>query len=124
MIIDSSALLALLWNETGAQIVEQNLDDLQMSSVNIAEVYCKLKDRNIDISEAASLIAQIGIDIIDFDNNQAQICSQIRPMAKPLGLSLGDLACISLAIAQKAKALTADRAWLGLNLPIEIISIR
>jgi ribonuclease VapC len=41
-----------------------------------------------------------------------------------LGLSLGDRACLSLAIQQKLSVLTADRVWAGLQLGLNIQMIR
>ena len=39
-------------------------------------------------------------------------------------LSLGDRACLSLAMELQAVVLTGDKAWKGLDLPIEIVDIR
>jgi PIN domain nuclease of toxin-antitoxin system len=45
-------------------------------------------------------------------------------MAKPLGLSLGDRACLALAMQRNATVYTADRAFKGMNVPIKIDLIR
>jgi PIN domain nuclease of toxin-antitoxin system len=41
-----------------------------------------------------------------------------------LGLSLGDRACLALALELNAPVYTADRAWKNLNLGIRIHVIR
>jgi ribonuclease VapC len=41
-----------------------------------------------------------------------------------MALSLGDRACLTLAIERNLSVLTADRAWAGLGLPIDIHLIR
>jgi PIN domain nuclease of toxin-antitoxin system len=40
----------------------------------------------------------------------------VRPPTKALGLSLGDRACLALAIERQAVALTADRVWQELDI--------
>ena len=45
-------------------------------------------------------------------------------MTRPYGLSLGDRACLALAIQRKAAVYTTDAAWKNLNLGIEINVIR
>ena len=43
---------------------------------------------------------------------------------RPYGLSLGDRACLALAIQRKATVYTTDAAWKNLNLSIEVDVIR
>lgn len=39
----------------------------------------------------------------------------LRPVTKPLGLSLGDRACLSLAVMRQLPVFTVDRTWRQLN---------
>ncbi len=44
--------------------------------------------------------------------------------ARSAGLSLGDRACLALAVQRDLPVMTADRVWAGLGLPIDIQLIR
>lgn len=110
MILDASALLALLNDETGADEVQRALGDAVMSSVNLAEVFGKLSDAGMPdaaIHQATSL----GITVLAFGEGEASLISKVRKATKPLGLSLGDRCCLVTALAHKHSVLTADRAW-------------
>lgn len=64
------------------------------------------------------------IEIVPFGIDDAALAASLVPLTRALGLSLGDRACLALAIRRDAAALTADRTWLRLDLAIEIDSIR
>ena len=46
------------------------------------------------------------------------------PAARQDGLSLGDRACLALAMRERSRVLTADRAWSDLDLGVELALIR
>lgn len=48
----------------------------------------------------------------------------MRPAARPLGLSLGDRACLALAEHSGATAMTTDRAWGALGAAAKVILAR
>ncbi len=45
------------------------------------------------------------------------------PATQPLGLSLGDRACLALALGRQIPAVTADRTWarLKIGVPVQVI---
>lgn len=45
-------------------------------------------------------------------------------MTQPLGLSLGDRACLAIAEERKLPAVTADRVWDSMETGIEVRVIR
>ena len=51
------------------------------------------------------------VEIVPFNADQARICGDLVTQTKPLGLSLGDRACLALAIALDAPVYTAERMW-------------
>ncbi len=50
--------------------------------------------------------------------------ANLRPLTKSRGLSLGDRACLALAMSTGATAVTADRSWADLGLAVSIEVIR
>jgi len=111
-VLDSSALLALLWNEPGADRVTAALPGALLSSVNLAEVLTKLCERGLSASEGRELVKSLGVVVVDFDADQAEAAATLRESTRSLGLSLGDRACLALARRRNGPALTADAAWL------------
>lgn len=124
IILDSSAVLALLWKEAGAEIVAKSITKSSISAVNASEVITKLVDRGIDDATAAHILLTLGIDIISFDTPTSILAGQIRRSTKSLGLSLGDRSCIALGILKQTKILTADRAWAKIDMDVHIELIR
>jgi ribonuclease VapC len=100
------------------------LENATMSAVNIAEAYGKLIGRGIGPEDAWEAVIAPIPEILDFDTEQAKIAGGLLPQTRPLGLSLGDRACLALGIALKAPIYTADRAWKDLRLTVSIHVIR
>ena len=124
VVLDASAVLSVLWNEPGCDVVLEHIDGGLISAVNHAEVMSKIDDRGVDREGALSLLAQLAIDVIAFDKDQANSVGELRSKTRQLGLSLGDRACLALALSRRSTVLTADKAWSKLNLDIEIQIIR
>jgi PIN domain nuclease of toxin-antitoxin system len=121
-VLDSSAILAVLNLEKGAEKVAPLLSNSIVSSINVAEVLTKLVERNISLENALEDLLRLGLEIVEFDVKQAAKVAQLRPLTKHLGLSLGDRSCLALAILQNAVAVTADKTWTKLNFcTIEVI---
>mgnify|MGYP003402393848 CR=1 FL=1 len=116
VVLDASALLALIKNEPGAQIVEAFLGNIIMSSVNLAEVGSVLIDCGMTAEECEECIEPFIDSIVPFDTDQAFIVASLKKLTKHKGLSLGDRACIALGIKSKAKIYTADKVWAELNI--------
>ena len=114
-VLDASALLAALFDEPGADRVEEVLPGARMSTVNFSEVVAKLSERG-----------RAGDDIVvcDLDRNQAEAAGRLRQVTKSAGLSLGDRACLALAAALGGTAVTADRSWASLNLGVTVEVVR
>lgn len=124
VVLDASALLCLLNAEPGADIVAAALPNAAISTVNLAEMVGKLRERGLSAGEVEAALAGLSLDVRPFTTAQAYIAGDLRPATRALGLSLGDRACLALARALEAPALTADRQWLGLKLGIDIRVVR
>jgi ribonuclease VapC len=127
-VMDASALLALARGEQGSDTVQDYLDSAQcvISSVNLAEVGGKLIDLGLPQSELSRALKQFNVDVVDFGFELSVQTSSLRERTKAQGLSLGDRACLALALQFDAPAVTADNAWQRLdpNLNIKVLLIR
>lgn len=111
-ILDASAVLAVLNGEPGQKKVIPILAESAISSVNLTEVAAKLLEAGMDEAEALLAISVLGIgEIVDFTKDLAWEAARLRPLTKQYGLSLGDRACLALAIKLKLPAVTADKEW-------------
>jgi ribonuclease VapC len=123
-VLDSSAILAEFLKESGGDLVRASQGVHYVSAVNFAEVYSELADLGVTAEKFERVRAIEPFIVVEFDRSQAISSALLRPRTKHLGLSLGDRACLALAIREKATVLTADRSWAGLDLGIEIKVIR
>jgi len=121
-VLDSSAILAVVNLEKGAEKVEPLLSDAIVSSVNAAEVLTKLVEKGISLEDALEDFLKLGLEVIKFDVKQAAKVAELRPLTKHLGLSLGDRCCVALAIQEDLPAVTTDKNWASLTLcKVEVI---
>lgn len=123
-ILDSSAVLAAFFAEPGADLVAERMNGALLSAVNHAEVVTKLVDRGIPREQIIEIMAQLDIDIVPFDREQATIAGLLRAATRTAGLSLGDRACLALAMSRKGVALTTDRVWTELEVDAVVELVR
>ena len=122
-VLDSSALLALLLAEPGADQVLAVLPGAWLSAVNLAEVLTKLNERGMPADVAQAAVAALGVEIADYDALQAYLTAELREVTRGAGLSLGDRACLALARLRGVPAYTADRVWTSVQ-GFEVVLIR
>lgn len=108
-------MLALLQREAGSEAVEKALSGSRLSTVNLAEVVGKAVERQVDVGSLAAGLAGLGVRLEPFTIRQAEIAGALLPRTRALGLSLGDRACLALALEADLPVLTADRAWRALD---------
>ena len=121
VVLDASALLALLNREAGAEkLTDAILGIAVCSAVNLAEVHGKLIMLGMSESDAwkAALYPLGGS--IEFATADAQATGNLIAQTRAFGLSLGDRACLALGMKLDAPVYTADRSWKKLLLPISI----
>ncbi len=111
VVLDSSALLCLLNGETGAERVAEALPSAVIGAVNLAEVVTKLRERGLSAEEVEEALGGFNLDVRPFTAVQAYATGHLRQATRSQGLSLGDRACLALAVELGAPALTADQAW-------------
>jgi PIN domain nuclease of toxin-antitoxin system len=123
-ILDASAVLALIYNEPGADRVADALLTASISAVNVAEAGAILRRTGHTLDEIHSQLGALELTIIDFDAEQAFTAVALYPATAPAGLSLGDRACLALASTMQLPVMTTDRVWANLDIGVEIIVIR
>ena len=124
VVLDASALLAYLQDEPGGERVRGVLADSVMSSVNWAEVIGKARDERVDTRGLREDLASLGLALEPFSAEQGEIAGRLKERTRRLGLSLGDRACLALGSDRGETVYTADRAWLQLELGVEVEAIR
>ena len=120
----ASALLATLFEEAGSEAVESNLPGARISAVNLSQVVAKRSDHGFANEDILRDLAELDVVVCDFDRSQAEAGGLMRQSTKAAGLSLGDRACLGLAAALGAIAVTADRASAKLDLDVSIETVR
>jgi ribonuclease VapC len=123
-VIDASALLAVINQETGADAVIPVLRQSLVSAVNLSEVYTKLFDKGIDADLADAQVKRLELNIEPFGESLAVRAAGLRLSTRHLGLSFGDRACLAQAQLSNLPVLTADKEWAKLDIGIEIRLIR
>lgn len=123
VVLDASALLALLNQEQGAERVAPLLADAVISTVNLAEVVTRLALAGMPEAAIRDTLALLPLESVPFDVEEAVDVGLLAPATRPSGLSLGDRACLVLACRFGAAAVTADQAWTGIDagVPVELI---
>jgi ribonuclease VapC len=128
--LDASAVLALLNDEEGSEVVSGAVaDGAAISVVNLAEVLSKVAERGGDPAAAAAELrkAEGSKRALTIEPLTAADCialARLRPTTKQRGLSLADRACLALADRLGVPALTADEAWEdvpGLDIEVRLI---
>lgn len=111
VVLDASALMALIFDETGADRIEALLADASISSVNLSEVVAKMLDKGFDDTTIDSTLTDLDLRVRPFDGVQAVIAGKLRPATREHNVSFGDRACLALAKHDDCVAVTGDREW-------------
>ena len=129
-VLDTSALLALVHEEAGADRVERAIRQRAlMGTINWAEVLSDLVEGGESVEQAVmrvqQLVMKVGtLDLVNMDEHQAEQAARLRPVTRSLGLSLADRACLALGRIHRLPVLTTDRAWRSLRISVKIEVIR
>ncbi len=129
-VLDASALLVYLQGELGSAVVATALNQgTALSAVNWAEVLLKLTSRGKSPQEVTAQLRDLGllgqaIQIYAVDQELAQAIAELLPYTQSAGLSLGDRACLALALKLGLPALSADQAWKTIQTGVSVQLIR
>lgn len=123
-VLDASALIALLWDEPGAQAVERLLGRAVMSVVNWAEVLQRFRAHGVETAGKRESVEALGVGMVPFTPEDAETAAALWEPTRAAGLSLADRACLALARRRDLPAHTADRDWRKVDVGVEVVLIR
>lgn len=127
MVLDASAVIALVRDEPGASRVRELLESSDVtatvaghiSAVNLTEVLQQLGEPPPVIGGSVP-----DIDSVPYDSEQAGLSAAMLMPTRAVGLSLADRACLALAKMMSLPAVTADHLWSEVDVGVEVIQIR
>jgi PIN domain nuclease of toxin-antitoxin system len=124
VVLDASALLAVMNSEPGADIVRASLVGAFISAVNYSEVMKKTIERSVAVDTLHALVKSASLEIVPFDTSLAEASAELFPATKAHGMSFADRACLALGIQRGFMVLTAERRMRISTLPIKVKLIR
>jgi ribonuclease VapC len=112
IVLDASAILAVIGGEPGAEkLTPDLLARAVVSTVNLAEVQTKLVSRGWTSEQAWEDATSPVREVVSFREEHARIAGDLVLQTRHLGLSLGDRACLAVGIALELPVYTAEKAW-------------
>jgi PIN domain nuclease of toxin-antitoxin system len=125
-VVDASAILAWLFNERGAEVVDRLLDSAALSTVNLAEVLHRCDEEGMATSSLERDLRGLGVAVEPFTAADARIVKDVRRVGRRARtrVSLGDCCCLATGVRMNLPVIASDRAWERLNLAIEIRPFR
>lgn len=123
-VLDSSAILAWVFAEPGADLVRSVIASSHVSAVNHTEVVGRLAEAGWGDDDIHGFLKEAAYRIVAFDAGQAFAAGLLKRRTSKFGLSLGDRACLGLASLLGAPVYTGDRVWSRLEVGVEIRLVR
>lgn len=123
VVLDSSAVLAVIFDEDGAERVAPIMDGALLSVVNLAEIATKLVEKGYSAEDVRETCANLDATLVPLDEAQAVAAGLLRARTGKR-VSLGDRCCLALAATRSATAVTGDRPWAKLDVGVAVELIR
>jgi PIN domain nuclease of toxin-antitoxin system len=124
VVLDSSAVLAIVFSEPGEERALELCANAVISSVNLSEAAAKMSERGFEPDETRVLLNGLRVTVASFDEEGAYEAGRLRRTTRDAGLSFGDRACLALALREALPVATGDRAWATLDLGVAVEVIR
>ncbi|MGA3071692.1 MAG: PIN domain-containing protein [Terracidiphilus sp.] len=129
IVLDASAVLAMILNESSGERVYALLDALELgsdaevfiSSVNWCEILTRMQRENLLLHGDDLSAVLAGVELVPFGRTEAEVAAAYTHVSR--ALSLGDRACLALAKSKQATAWTTERLWcqFPVDVPVELI---
>jgi PIN domain nuclease of toxin-antitoxin system len=111
VVLDASAVLALVRDEPGANKVAPYIGRAAISAVNLQEIIKELLLSGLDEPTSRELLDELRLDVRAHDTQAAYAAAALHAQTRQYGRGLGDRSCLALAVQLGVPALTADREW-------------
>lgn len=111
VVLDASAVLALLKGERGASKVAGVIADASVCAINQAEIISHFVHLGARLDEVRAMLGTLPYAVIAADDALAWEAGNLRALTASAGLSLGDRFCLALAKRLDVPAHSADKAW-------------
>lgn len=111
VVLDASAVLALIRDEPGGDKVGPHVGRAAISAVNLQEVIKELLLSGLDATTVRELLDELRLDVRAHDVDAAYAAAGLHSQTREYGRGLGDRSCLALAMQLGVPALTADREW-------------
>lgn len=126
VVLDASALIALVRGERGAAKVAGAIAGARVSSVNYAEVVSHFVHAGMPEQEIDAMLDPLPMVVVPVDKALARLAGRLRGVTAEAGLSLGDRVCLALAQRDGLPAWTSDQAWRKVadSVGVKVVAIR
>ena len=111
VVLDASAVLALIREEPGADQVAPHIGRAAISAVNLQEIIKELLLSGLDEATIRELLDELRLDVRPHDVAAAYSAAALYAQTRQYDRGLGDRSCLALAVQLGVPALTADREW-------------
>lgn len=111
VVLDASAIFALLKSERGASKVAGVIADASVCAINQAEVISHFIYLGAPLDDVRAMLAALPYTVVSADDALAWEAGNLRAATASAGLSLGDRFCLALAKRLGVAAYTADKSW-------------
>ncbi|WP_232493671.1 type II toxin-antitoxin system VapC family toxin [Novosphingobium kaempferiae] len=126
IVLDASALIAMLNAEPGADRVAEAIASTRMCAVNYAEVVSHYAHLGMPPATIDAMLDPLPIEIVPADHALSRIAGRLRALTAEAGLSLGDRYCLALAQRDGLASWTCDRQWslVAEAIGVDVVQIR
>jgi len=111
VVLDASALIALLKGEKGSAKVAGAIAGARVSSVNYAEVVSHFIHAGMPANEVDAMLQPLPMDVVVVDAALAILAGRLRAVTAEAKLSLGDRFCLALAQREGLPVWTSNQSW-------------
>ncbi len=124
VVLDASALLALIQSEPGAEAVRPLIPKVSISAVNYCETVQRLRRGAMPLDAVTMILTPLVPGPVAFDRETAYVAASLHEKTRGHELSLADCACLALALMRGVPAVTAERKWGACDVGVKVLRIR